>query len=225
MAGYLAPLASRYGQMGTFGDKFAKLGDVLAMSSPDDLYMRLVSHWPDPESVALKGTETPTRLMVGGGDGHLKDFTDRMMLNDLLTYLPDDILTKVDRASMGVSLETRVPFLDHRLVEFSWTLPRIQKIRGREGKRALRRVLYRHVPQTLIERPKAGFGIPLGAWLRGPLRDWAEELLSEDRLRREGFFHPEPIRRAWMDHLAGTRRLESSLWTILMFQAWLEAQA
>jgi asparagine synthase (glutamine-hydrolysing) len=123
-----------------------------------------------------------------------------------------------------VSLEARVPLLDHRLVEFAWALPRTSKIRGREGKRLLRRVLYRHVPQSLIERPKSGFGIPVGEWLRGPLREWAEALLSEERLRREGYFHAEPIRRAWANHIDGRASLGFDLWTILMFQAWLEAQ-
>jgi asparagine synthase (glutamine-hydrolysing) len=223
-AAFLSPLTSKYTHTGTFGEQIGKLGDVLAMPIADDLYFRLVSHWTAPETIALSGRETATRLDDPEPKRQFQDFTDRMMVNDLMTYLPDDILTKVDRASMGVSLEARVPLLDHRLVEFAWALPRTEKIRGREGKRLLRRVLYRHVPQSLIERPKSGFGIPIGEWLRGPLRDWAESLLSETRLREEGFFHPEPIRRAWNDHLAGHAGLAFNLWTILIFQSWLEEQ-
>jgi asparagine synthase (glutamine-hydrolysing) len=146
------------------------------------------------------------------------------MYFDAMTYLPDDILAKVDRATMAVSLEGRIPFLDHRVAEFAWKLPLSFRIRGREGKWIVRQVLYRYVPRELVDRPKAGFGIPLGSWLRGPLREWAEALLDENRLRREGWFTPRPIRTAWQEHLTGRRSWEYQLWDILMFQAWLEEQ-
>ncbi len=205
-----------------FGDKVHKGAAVLASKSLDVLYLNLVSHWRDPAAVVI-GAKVPMTLL----DGNAPPLAglcgvQRMMAMDTLTYLPDDILCKVDRAAMGVSLETRVPFLDHRVVEFAWRLPQSLKLRDGKSKWALREVLYRHVPKALIERPKMGFGVPIGAWLRGPLRPWAEALLDESRLRQEGFFHPAPIRQKWAEHVSGQRNWEHQLWNVLMFQAWYE---
>jgi asparagine synthase (glutamine-hydrolysing) len=205
-----------------WGDKLHKAAGVLASGSVDALYLGLVSHWDDPASVVIGGTEPPTLLTGNAPPLDGLDDIQRMMALDALTYLPDDILVKVDRAGMGVSLEGRVPFLDHRVVEFAWTLPQSIKLRDGVGKWVLRQVLYRHVPKELIERPKMGFGVPIGDWLRGPLRDWAECLLDEARLQREGYFHPAPIRQKWVEHLSGARNWQYHLWDVLMFQAWLE---
>lgn len=206
------------------GDKAHKLAAIFGVESPEVMYHGLVSHWENPGAVVIDGNEPSTVLTDRGQWADLADFTERMMYLDLVTYLPDDILVKVDRASMAVSLEARVPLLDHRVVEFAWRLPLSLKIQKGQGKWLLRQVLYKYVPRELIERPKMGFGVPIDHWLRGPLRNWAEALLAEDRLKREGYFNPEPIRQKWLEHLSGRRNWQYHLWDILMFQAWLEAQ-
>lgn len=206
------------------GDKLHKLAEMVAARGPEEIYLNLVSHWKTPLGVVRSSAERPSRITDPAARVRLEDFESRMMYLDMVTYLSDDILTKVDRAAMGVSLETRVPMLDHRIVEFAWSLPLSMKIRNGQGKWALRKMLYRHVPRELIERPKAGFGLPVGDWLRGPLRDWAENLLNEERLGREGFFHPGPIRALWVEHLSGRRNWAYHLWDVLMFQAWLERE-
>ncbi|MBQ0935619.1 asparagine synthase (glutamine-hydrolyzing) [Ideonella paludis] len=207
------------------GDKLHKGAALLCNQSVGDLYRGLVSHWPDPCALVLGGREPATVLK--GNEPPLEGLNDveRMMALDMLSYLPDDILAKVDRAAMGVSLETRVPFLDHRVVEFAWTLPLTHKLNHGVTKWPLRQILYRHVPRELIERPKMGFGVPIDQWLRGPLRDWAESLLAESRLLSEGIFNPEPIRRKWSEHLSGQRNWQYHLWDVLMFQAWHEANS
>ena len=217
------PLDS-YGRDGTLGDKIRKFAEVLMIDRPEAIYLRLTSHWKDPDSVVAAVNELPGVLNEVIDWRDLPDLVTQMMYMDTITYLPDDILTKVDRASMSEGLEVRVPILDHRVVEFAWRLPLSMKLRSGQGKWVLRQVLRNYVPQELFERPKGGFSVPMDTWLRGPLQDWAGELLDERRLRQEGFFNPEPIRAKWSEHMAGTQDWGPYLWDVLMFQAWLESE-
>jgi asparagine synthase (glutamine-hydrolysing) len=220
--GWLSALVAGIGGQGSVGDKIGKLAEALRAPGPEAIYARLLSYWPDPARLVVGGREPSTILAEPTCWPNGCKFMERMMYFDLVGYLPGDILTKVDRATMAVGLEARVPFLDHRLVEFAWRLPLSLRVRDGRGKWLLRQVLYSYVPRHLIDRPKMGFGIPLDSWLRGPLRPWAEDLLDERRLRHDGFLTPAPIRARWAEHLAGVRNWSSCLWGVLMFQAWLD---
>ncbi|MBA3698001.1 MAG: asparagine synthase (glutamine-hydrolyzing) [Planctomycetes bacterium] len=203
------------------GDKLHRVADVLEAQGPDDLYRRLNRYWQDPAALVVDGYEPAQHL---GTMSPTWPAIRRFQSCDLRTYLPDDILVKVDRAAMAVSLETRAPFLDHRVVEFAWSLPQSMLVKKGVGKQVLRQVLARYVPPRLFDRPKMGFGIPVHEWLRGPLRPWAEDLLSEERLRRDGLLHPEAIRKSWEEHQSGRRSWGYRLWGVLMFQAWWQEQ-
>lgn len=199
-------------------DKLRKFANVVALDA-EGIYRRLVSQCEDPHALVPRCPEHEPLPWSTGAIGAMPTFLDRMQLFDTMTYLPDDILQKVDRASMAVALEARPPLLDHRVVEFAWRLPRRFKLRDGETKWLLRRVAERMVPKHLLDRPKMGFGIPLGDWLRGPLRDWAEDMLDPQRLGG-GFIDVAAARKLWTEHLTGRRNWAYALWTILMFEAW-----
>lgn len=217
----VAPLLPRELRVGDRADRLRKLVAVLGAASNDEVYRQIVSFWPASGIPAVGAVERATALSEPPLAA--RDFETRMMLLDLRTYLPDDILVKVDRAAMAASLETRVPLLDHRIVEFALRLPLHQKMRDGQGKWILRRLLDRYVPRALVDGPKKGFGIPIHAWLRGPLRAWAEDLLSQDRLRRAGLIDPAPVRALWEQHVAGRGDWGYRLWPLLMFEAWRDA--
>jgi asparagine synthase (glutamine-hydrolysing) len=204
------------------GDKIHKLADVIAQPSADALYRRLLSQWDSPEGLVLGAMESRNGLLWDEAVANdIPDYRERMQFLDTVTYLPDDILTKVDRASMAVSLEARVPLLDHRVVEFAWRLPMSMKIRGGTSKWLLRQLLYRHVPKNLIERPKMGFGVPLESWLRDELKEWAGDLLSTSSIQSAGYLNADLIEEKWNEHLSGQRNWQYLLWPVLMFQSWL----
>jgi asparagine synthase (glutamine-hydrolysing) len=217
----LAAAPRRY-QVRLLGDKLHKLAGLLGHETLDSLYLDLVSHWNSPRDIVLTDVEPRTALDTMNGSS-IDDPVARMMLLDLVTYLPDDILVKVDRAAMAVSLETRMPLLDHRVVEFAWRIPLAANLNRNGSKGILRNVLYRYVPKALVDRPKMGFGVPIDSWLRGPLKEWAEDLLERTRLRREGYLKPELIQQRWQEHKQGKRNWHYPLWNVLMFQAWLQA--
>ncbi|HEX7190040.1 MAG TPA: asparagine synthase-related protein, partial [Thermoanaerobaculia bacterium] len=217
----LRPAAGRMLEALTAQPRIHKVARMMKANDPDAMYFELVSHWPAGVVLDAPPAEAPVTKRFEWPS--LLDPVERMMYFDQISYLPDDILTKVDRASMAVSLESREPLLDYRLVEFAWRLPPSMKVRHGKGKRILRRVLHRYIPESLIDRPKMGFGIPLGAWLRGPLRHWAEALLDPAAIRKHGLLDSAPIRAKWEEHLAGRSDWNFYLWGVLMLQAWLEA--
>ncbi len=214
-----SPLPRRWGDI-LSGRRLHKAADTMGSRDADSFYRALVTQWERPDAMVPNGHEPHGVLWDAGVRNDVPDFVERMQFLDLVTYLPDDILTKVDRASMDVALEVRVPLLDHRIVDFAFRLPPHLKLRDGKGKWLLRQVLYRHVPPALVERPKMGFGVPLATWLRGPLRDWAEDLLDARKLTEGGLVDPVPVRRAWAALQAGGRGLEYPVWTVLMLEAW-----
>ncbi len=213
-------LMPRRARLPQAGDKVAKLAGVLAAEDADAAYRLLVTHWDHPDRLVQGGREPRGVMWDPSLRQDLPDLVERMQFLDTAGYLPDDILTKVDRASMSVGLEVRVPFLDHRVVELAWRLPPRMKIRDGQGKWLPRRLLSKYLPRRLTERPKQGFAAPIGHWLRGPLRDWAEELLDARALAEDGLLEPTAIRRRWAEHLSGRHDWQSRLWGVLMFQAW-----
>lgn len=219
----LAAALPGLGNTPRMGERIHKLAAVAPAGEATEFYRRMISYWPRPAAVVVRGTEPAT--VLDGKDSFAQSLptVERMMYLDARTYLPDDILAKVDRATMAVSLESRAPLLDHRVVELGWRMPQSLKVRNGVGKIVLRRLLDRHVPRELIERPKMGFSVPIADWLRGPLREWAGDLLSPDRIGRAGYLEPGAISRAWKEHLGGTGNWEEPLWAALMFEAWREA--
>jgi asparagine synthase (glutamine-hydrolysing) len=203
------------------GDKVHKISSMLSAASGDEVYDRLVSQWHMSEQVVSRGISSVLSTKNTFCPAGISELEHRYMLMDTSTYLPDDILVKVDRAAMAASLETRVPILDHRVVEFAWTLPVGMKIKGNQGKWLLRKLLDRHIPSSLTDRSKSGFSVPLDAWLRGPLKAWAAELLDEKKLKHQGYFDPLLIKYKWEEHLQGKRNWAHQLWSVLVFQSWL----
>ncbi|MCA3025100.1 MAG: asparagine synthase (glutamine-hydrolyzing) [Rhodocyclaceae bacterium] len=222
--GWIKPLLPQALQFTNPADKWAKTADLIGVQDSAALYKRVVSSWQAPESLVLGGKEPLSIFELSEPQSHQLNLGEQMMRFDALTYLPDDILVKVDRASMGVSLESRVPLLDRQVVEFAWHLPMSMKLKGGVSKWILREVLYRHVPRELIERPKMGFGVPIDSWLRGELRPWAEALIDERLMAQQGYLNVAMVQKAWHEHLSGRRNWQYQLWAVLMFQAWLAEQ-
>lgn len=221
LCGLLGPMLPKAARVRP-GDKLHKLSPLMKCADPVELYRDLFSQWQDPAALVKSASEPATPFTDASDRPAVEDFIERMMQLDGATYLPENILPKVDRASMAVSLEVRCPLLDVDVIDFAWRLPTTFKVRDGKGKWLLRQLLYQYIPRDLIERPKMGFDVPIGRWLAGDLRDWAEDLLDEGKLRQQGYFEPEPIRRCWQEHVDGTRNWQYRLWNVLMFQAWLE---
>ena len=217
----LKGLGSRTPQL---GEKLDKVRRVLGCAEADLLYQQLVSAWLAPDELVIGAEELGTLASYPSSWPRLPSYTEKMIYLDTETYLPDDVLTKVDRSAMAASLETRAPMLDHRLVEFAWSLPLSMKIKAGKGKWLLRQLLHDYIPEALIDRPKQGFSVPIDHWLRGPVREWAESMLSRERLNSEGYFHAGKIHQAWHEFIEGRRPCHQRIWNILMFQAWLETQ-
>jgi asparagine synthase (glutamine-hydrolysing) len=217
-------LVPRLRSLKTPGDKLHKIAAMLRADSPQQLYLNLMNQWYGARGLVLGGSAGQAADDLFSATHSDAQRVEAMMLHDVENYLPDDILAKVDRASMAVSLEARCPLLDHRVAQFAASLPLEFKLHEGQTKRILRRIAYQLVPQSLLDRPKTGFGVPIDSWLRGPLRDWAESLISRERLQREGYFDPQPIRHCWEQHLSGHRQWQYRIWGVLMFQAWLDEQ-
>jgi asparagine synthase (glutamine-hydrolysing) len=217
---FIRPMIPKQRRWSAVGDRAHKLASFFTTQSAGDIYFGALSQCEDPSELVLSSKEPRTVAEIIADSASLPTLEEQMMLTDLRTYLPDDILTKVDRASMAVSLEARVPLLDHRVVEFAWRIPLRLKIKNEIGKWVLRQVLYKYVPQDLVERPKMGFGVPIEHWLRGPLRDWAEDLLRADTLKQHDILNVEAIRHKWTEHLSGRRNWQYLLWNVLVFQDW-----
>jgi len=215
----ILPNLSKYSN---FGDKVHKGANVLTANNLFDLYYMLSSHWQNPTEVVINSNEPETFLTKNKPELFGLDSQQQMMALDFITYLPNDILVKIDRAAMASSLETRVPFLDHKLIEFVWKIPHSLKYRNGQGKWILKEILNQYVPRNLTDKPKMGFGVPIGAWLREPLRDWAENLLNQKKLQEEGYFNSELVRKKWLEHLSGRRNWQYDLWNVLMFQSWID---
>lgn len=220
----MRPVLPKYMRVDNPGRRFRQLLEVMQAKSPDELYVSLVSHWENPARI-VKGSIEPRTIINNKNEWpDIENYVERMMFMDMVTYLPDDILVKLDRASMALGLEARVPFLDTRVIEFASSIPLSMKIKNNQGKWILRQLLHRYLPKKLIDQPKKGFGVPIGEWIRGPLRDWAESLLEKSRLEQEGYLEHGPIRKVWQEHLSGRSDHQQILWSVLMFESWLENQ-
>ena len=204
------------------GNKVYKLAAILAGKNAQCIYDDFIIHWQDSRELVMGSDKLSTILNRSNDSLGFEDQRSLMMYLDLVTYLPDCILAKVDRAAMGVSLETRVPYLDDRVIEFAWKLPLSMKFRNGKGKWILRKILCRYVPEEMVERPKMGFGVPIGDWMKGPLKDWTESLINETRLKNEGYLNTDMVSRTWKEHLEGTVNWQYNLWDVLMFEAWLD---